>query len=107
MKFIYFLAKFLLPYLLLCSIVKSTANVLDSNPSPYCLNDCKVLKKIQGIFPLKGDEKELKTSLNSFNWKHFYVFSDHLSVYQASQTESIVINLDFFPKNDFLLERKV
>ena len=64
---------------------------LNPNPNPYCTGDCKVLKKLQAIFPLRGNERNIDTQLNYFNWKFFYVFSDHLSVYTAtSQTAPVV-----------------
>jgi len=63
---------------------------LNPNANPYCTGDCKVLKKIQAIFQLRGAEKNIDTQLNFFNWKFFYVFSDHLSLYTSTQAAPVV-----------------
>ena len=63
---------------------------LNPDPNPNCVGDCKVLKKVQAIFPLRGDEKNIDTQLNYFNWKFFFVFSDHLSVYSTTQSAPVV-----------------
>ena len=80
----------------------SLEKALNPESNPYCLGDCKILKKLQAIFPLKGEEKNIDTQLNFFNWKYFYVFADHLSVYSASQTEPVVRNFQMNFRKNFM-----
>lgn len=78
------------------SKISPLEKALNPNPNPNCKGDCRVLKKIQGIFPLRGEAKNIDTQLNFFNWKFFFVFSDHLSVYSASQNEPKVFFITNF-----------
>ena len=82
---------FLTLFLVISTGPSALEQALNPSPNPYCTGDCKVLKKLQAIFPLRGNERNIDTQLNYFNWKFFYVFSDHLSVYTAtSQTAPVV-----------------
>ena len=63
--------------------------IFNVDENPHCRGDCKTLKKVLSVFPLTGDEQTTDSDLNFFNWKYFYVFADHLSVYRADQSEPI------------------
>lgn len=92
MKSIYILFFLVFIYYGSCkSSAPSLEKALNPDSNPNCLGDCQALKKIQGIFPLRGDQKNIDTQLNLFNWKYFYIFSDHVSVYAASQKENAVV----------------
>lgn len=73
-----------------CDGPSALEKALNPNPNPYCTGDCRVLKKMQSIFPLRGSERNIDTQLNFFNWKHIFVFSDHMSVYSASQKSEVL-----------------
>ena len=88
------LASLIFIYLLLQCITSRTIDpvqeVLAKNDNPNCVGDCLLLKKVKAIFPLKGAERHLPSILNQFNWKFVAVYSDHMTVYDAPQTEPMV-----------------
>ncbi len=95
------LAALILVYLALLTKASRTLDpvqdVLAKNDNPSCVGDCFLLKKVKAIFPLKGVERHLPSILNQFNWKFIAIYSDHMTVYEAPQSEPMVI-LFFFKK---------
>lgn len=102
MKFLLILSFLFLISLSLASNQNALEKILNVDDNPNCRGDCKTLKKVLSTFPLKGDEQALDSQLNFFNWKFFYVFSDHFSVYKATQTDPVRGKLEAPLENDFL-----
>jgi hypothetical protein len=105
------LAALILLYLALVSnasrIIDAVQDVLAKNDNPSCVGDCLLLKKVKAIFPLKGVERHLPSILNEFNWKFVAIYGDHMTIYDAPQTEPMVIQEIFPPLIIYkILERK-